>query len=98
MSLPKFVYIQGHKTLIKQTAALEDTEGKDTLGMADLLDHVIHIHKDMSPQAKRRILLHEATHHALWRNGLSQSISPELEEVMCQTFAYLYEELKGQGI
>jgi len=98
--LPKSITILGTPTTIKLSAKLpeEANSDRDTLGMADLLDHVIHVHKDLSPEAKKRILLHEVVHHALWRSGLSQSINGDLEEVMAQTFAYLYQELKRQGI
>jgi len=98
--LPKSITILGAPTAIKLSANLPEEAGseRDTLGLADLLDHVIHIHRDLSPDAKKRILLHEAAHHAMWRSGISQSINGDLEEVMAQTFAYLYQELKRQGI
>ena len=98
--LPKSITILGTPTAVKLSKSLPESpdENRDTLGLADLLDHIIHVHKDISAPAKRRIMLHEIWHHASWRNGISQSIPPELEEVMCQTFAYLYDELKRQGI
>lgn len=96
MRIPKNVTIQGHRTKIKLVSELPD--GKDTVGVADVLDHEILIHKDLSPEAKRRIMLHEIFHTAMWRSGVSQSIAPEIEEVLCQSFAYLFDELKRQKI
>lgn len=97
--LPKSVMILGHKTKIVHTRELPETpKDDDTIGLADILDHVIHVHKDLSKEAKRRIMLHEIYHHNLWRSGVDQSISKELQEVLCQNFAYLYDELKGQKI
>jgi hypothetical protein len=96
--LPKSVMILGHKTKIVHTKDLPVEKDDDTVGLADILDHVIHIHKDISKESKRRIMLHEIFHHAMWRNGATQSISKEMEEVLCQTFSYLYDELKRQNI
>ena len=97
MRIPKQVMILGHKVSIKQTSKLPSGDA-DTLGVADVLDDVIHLHKDMSNEAKYKILLHEIFHHALWANGVSQTISPEIEECIVQAFASVYREIKKQGI
>lgn len=97
MKIPKQVIILGHKVAIKQTSKLPGGD-KDTLGVADVLDDEIHIHKGMSDAAKHKILLHEIFHHALWANGVSQTISPEIEECIVQAFASVYREIKKQGI
>ena len=65
--IPKKVTIQGHETAIIITDKMPDEiHTKDTLGLADVLDHKIFIHKDLSPHAKEYILRHEIFHHALW--------------------------------
>jgi hypothetical protein len=77
---------------------MPDGESDEVLGVADVLDDRIYIHKNMSDLGKRKILAHEIYHHALFKNGVSQSLDPKIEEVLAQTFATLYFELKKQGL
>lgn len=98
--LPRSLTVLGVKIAIRQTDKLPmgDNENAEVLGVAEVLDDRIYIHKDMSELGKRKILAHEIFHHALFKNGVSQSITPQIEEVLCQSFATLYFELKKQGL
>jgi hypothetical protein len=92
----KSMRVLGAKIAIKSVSKLPMGD-EHTLGVADVLDQVTHVHKNLSKFAAPKILIHEAGHHAFWHSGVSQSISPELEEVLCQVFTRLYYELKEQG-
>jgi hypothetical protein len=70
----------------------------DTVGLADLTDDVIYLHKEMTEAAKQKILLHEIFHHAMWRNGVDQTLNASQLECLCQLFTYLYIEIKRQKL
>jgi hypothetical protein len=98
MSIPKSITILGHKTTVKQVKALPGDAEVDTLGVADLTDDIIYLHKAMSENAKQKILLHEIFHHAMWRNGVDQTLNGSQLECLCQMFTYLHLELKRQKL
>lgn len=99
MSVPRSVNILGHKTAIKCVKELpEDAGDTDTVGLACLTDDIIYLHNGLSDQAKHKILLHEIFHHAMWRNGVDQTLNASQMECLCQMFSYLYLELKRQKI
>lgn len=97
--IPRSVMVLGHKITIKQTEKfpVEDAE-RDILGLADILEETIYLHKNLPAKARNKVLIHELAHMGLYLSGASQSISPEIEETLCQMFANLYVELKRQGI
>ena len=98
MSVPKSVTILGHKTVVKQVRSLPDGIDVDTVGLADLTDDVIYLHKDLSDTAKKKILLHEIFHHGMWKNGVDQTLNASQLECLCQLFTYLYIEIKRQKL
>lgn len=95
--LPRSLTVLGVKIVIKQTDKLPMGDD-ETLGVADILDDKIFIHKNMSELGKRKILAHELWHHISFKSGVSQSVTPEIDEVLAQTFATVYFELKKQGL
>jgi hypothetical protein len=100
--LPKKIVILGDTVTIKQVddAQMDAFNGRsdETLGLAMLLDDAIAIRKTCPIKSKKLILLHEIFHIALYKSGVSQGISAEIEEVLCQNFARLFIELKRQGL
>ena len=100
--LPRKIDILGDTIQIKQVddATMDKFNGKadETLGLAMLLDSMIAIRKTCPEKSKKPILAHEIFHFALYQSGISQSISPEIEEVLCQTFSKLYFQLRKQGL
>lgn len=98
MALPKKVQILGESIQISLSDSLEESMGEDTLGVADLLEGKIHVHKRIPQASKHYILYHELWHHALWLTGLDQTMTKEQVEASCQTFATVFRQLKRQGL
>jgi hypothetical protein len=88
--------VLGAKIAIRRASKLPMGD-EHTLGVADVLEEVTHVHADLSKHAMPRIIIHEAVHHALWISGVSQVTRGESEETLCQIFTRLYYELKEQG-
>jgi hypothetical protein len=100
--IPRKIDILGDTIQIKQVddATMDKFNGKsdETLGLALLLESITLIRSTCPNPSKKKILVHEFVHFALYQSGISQSISPEIEEALCQTFSRLYFQLKKQGI
>lgn len=92
----KSMRVLGARIAIKSVSKLPMGD-ENTLGVAEVLDEVTYVHKDLSKHALPRIIMHESVHHALWISGVSQVINPATEETLAQVFTRLYYELKEQG-
>ncbi len=99
--MKKSLIIQGKRTPISMETDERMQEyaggGEKVLGLAFILEDKIAINKSVPRAAVKKIVAHEIFHLALYRVGASQSIPPEIEEVICQTFSQIYFELKSQG-
>ena len=56
-----------------------------TLGLCDRSNHIIYIEDSQSEREKIQTLMHEVIHAISFRVGLSQAISSELEEIVCES-------------
>lgn len=101
-TIPKKVSILGEIIEIKQVSEESfkqyTAKGEEILGLALLLERKILILSTIPETQKKNVLAHEIFHFMLYQSGASQSISPEIEEVLCQTFSKLYFQLKNQGV
>lgn len=102
MAMPKKIEILGEQVSV----CLRDesfigklfSNPEEILGLAILLESKIIINKSVPHGHRKKVLAHEVFHFALMQSGISQSLTPELEECLCQTFASLYFQLKNQGL
>lgn len=93
----KNMRVMGVKIAIKEVKKLRD--GDDgTLAIAYTLEHKTELLKSLPPVSKNNLLIHEAVHHLCWQSGLSQYLTKEQEEMVCQLFAAFHRELKEQGL
>ena len=81
MTLPKTLNIFGVKFKIK----LATLDGY--LGMCDRRTNIIWIEKNQTDKEKLHTLIHEVGHAVYGRVGLTQAVSPEVEEILVESFA-----------
>lgn len=93
----KTMRVMGQKIAVREVDRLPVGDD-ETLGVADILEHTTYILKSLPRAAKPNILVHEAVHHLCWQSGLSQYLTKEQEEMVCQLFAAFHRELKEQGL
>lgn len=98
MRIPKKLDVLGDTVKISLDERIEQVAGEGTLGLADLVEGKIFIHKGLSQRGKEYILLHEYWHHALWLSGIDQTLTTEQVESLCQTFATVYRQLCRQKV
>lgn len=99
--LPNKITVMGEKIAVKQSLKLLEqfeTASDEVLGLALILEDTIIIRKDIPEKSKPRVLVHEAAHHAMHKNGIDQYLSREQQEVLCQMISGLYFELKRCGV
>ena len=81
MSLPKSLKIFGQKFKVKVTNL------NGFLGLCDRSTSTIYIEVDQTTEEKWHTLLHEIGHAIIGRVGITQAISPEIEEVIVEALA-----------
>lgn len=89
MKLPKKLMILGQEFKIKEKPQkeIEKMLGQGTFGAMNYSDKLILIASDANELDKLLIFLHECGHAITHVNGLNQVMSPELQEVMVESFA-----------
>jgi Zn-dependent peptidase ImmA (M78 family) len=90
---PTSVTILGRKVKIKQGKGLT-YNGHQCLGLCNYDEKVIYLESEQNPEMKLDTLVHEATHFMLELTGISQKISDSENEIFCQLFTALYNDLK----
>lgn len=93
----KSINILGIKCPVKE-CDIKKTLSEDALGLTDLLENKIYIEKFQPEDSKKRTLVHEAVHVALWHSGVHFTLSPDMCETLCQVMSALYFELKKQKV
>lgn len=83
------VDILGKKVTIKRTArkTMSKEFGYPVDGYFCPSKYEIHIAKDMEKEKFKQTLLHELIHVCMNRVGADQVISPELQEILCESIA-----------
>lgn len=79
----KFVTLE---TLFKRS-------GQSAIGCLDWEKREILICKDLNERETALCLYHELTHAVHYATGLNQIISPEIQEILCETTASLIEDV-----
>lgn len=90
--IPKKISILGREYKIKQGVNLI-FNGVPVLGLCDSDKKVIYIEKNQSPEGKFATLCHECTHGFLYISGLDQKLSDSENELYCQLFTALFEDI-----
>jgi len=95
--MPKYVTIFGRKILVKlATREQLDMLFKDAAGIWDPTTRIIYIDKTAPKQAQLYWLYHEMGHAAKTFVGLDQVLPAELQEIICQSYATLIEDVLKQ--
>ena len=91
----KTITILGRKYKLKHMSRdkLLKIHGTPVHGLHDAMIRTIYIETDSSEQFRLGVLRHECVHAALAVTGLDQVIPPEFQEILCETFASLMEDL-----
>ncbi len=90
--IPKSIQILGRKFKIKQISNLK--YGQDqVLGLCDYSNKAIYIEKDQTDKEKLDTLYHECVHAMLAISGIDQKLTDSENEIMCQLFTALYNDL-----
>jgi hypothetical protein len=92
---PTTITILGRKIKIKQGKRLHYM-GQPCLGLCNYDEKTIYLEKDQSPEMKYDTLLHEIHHFYLELTGFSQKMSDAENEIACQMFTALYNDIKTQ--
>jgi hypothetical protein len=100
--MPKTIKIMGERVTVSlagdaQFAKYSDSP-QEILGLAVLLEKKILLRRGLSPDTLKKVLAHEIFHFILYESGVSQGISGEIEEVLCQAFSRAYFEMRAQRI
>lgn len=90
---PTSVVILGRKVKIKQGKGLF-YDGRPCLGLCDYDNKIIYIEKDQPEHTKMETLLHEIQHYFLELSGFSQKMSDAENEISCQLFTALVQDIK----
>lgn len=96
MRIPKKISVLGVAYTVKIVSAeqMRKETGSDTLvGQYDCYKRQILIKNVSSRKEMYATFLHEWAHALMWVNGVSQSLSCEMQEVMAQTLSYAIQEL-----
>lgn len=89
MKIPKSITILGRKIKISKVSPeiLRQLSGIEASGLFDGDDLVIYLNRELSEREMLITLNHEFGHSLLNTVGISQVISPELAEIICDSFA-----------
>ena len=93
--IPKFVIILGRKYILKMVSDQEITKIAGVLCEAcvELRTKQIFIVKDLPDDEKLIALFHEIQHISHLVSGISQVVSPELQEILCESTAQAFYDL-----
>lgn len=93
--LPNTVTILGRKYKIKELDfdKIEEFAGSPCEACVDIKNFKIYIVKDLSTYEKTIALFHEIQHISHYICGLSQVVSPELQEILCESTAQAFADL-----
>ena len=91
----KTIRILGRKYALKHMSRdkLLKLHGTPVHGLHDAERRLIYVETDSSESFRLSVLRHECVHAALAVTGLDQVIPPEFQEILCETFASLMEDL-----
>lgn len=67
--------------------------GQSAIGCLDWEKREILIYKDLNDRERALCLYHEFTHAVHYATGLNQIITPEIQEILCETTASLIEDV-----
>ena len=101
MKIPKTVTILGRKFALKQASqeVIDEYAGSPVEACVDIENSIILVRKDISDNDKILAIFHEAHHIAHYISGVSQVVSPEIQEIICeissQAIADLLRSLHG---
>jgi hypothetical protein len=95
--MPKYVTIFGRKIPVKLASREElDSLFKDAAGIWDPTTRIIYIDKSAPKETQLYWLYHEMGHATKTFVGLDQILPPELQEIICQSYATLIEDVLKQ--
>lgn len=89
------VEILGRSFRIKYVSfsVVSERAGQTAVGCMDWEKREILICKDLSERERVLTLYHEFTHVVHYATGLNQIITPEIQEILCETTASLIEDV-----
>jgi Zn-dependent peptidase ImmA (M78 family) len=93
---PKQVKILGRKFKIKYVTveAIAKKHGLAAVGLMDWEKKEIFISKALNEHDTLLTLVHEFVHVSHYVTGLNQVIAPEIQELLCETTAALFEDIR----
>lgn len=95
--MPKFVMVLGRKVPIKMLSKQElDKFIPHAEGIFDTYTRSIYICKSAPKHVQKYYLYHEIGHALKHFVGLDQVISPEVQEIIVQSYATLIEDILSQ--
>lgn len=90
---PTSIVILGRKVKIKQGRGLQYM-GHPCLGLCNYDEKIIYLEKEQPQEMKYDTILHEIYHFYLELTGFSQKMSDSENEIACQMFTALYNDIK----
>jgi Zn-dependent peptidase ImmA (M78 family) len=92
---PKQINVLGRKYKVKLISFKKLTEiaGQESYACVDYSNNVIFISENLSEYEKMISLFHEMAHICQITVGLNQVISPELQEIICESMANSFADL-----
>lgn len=92
--MPKYVTILGRKIPIKlATREQLDRIIPNAEGIWDGYNQIIYIYKAAPKHIQKYCLYHEIGHALLTFTGIDQTINPELQEIIVQSYATLIDDI-----
>lgn len=94
--MPKYVMIMGRKIpvkLVDQDVLDEMIEG--SIGLYDCHTRCIYINKTLPKHIQKYTLYHELGHVIMDLTGLDQVIHRQVQEIICQSYATLIEDIRN---
>jgi hypothetical protein len=94
-NFPKKITILGRKYSIKMTntETMVKIANFPCEACVDFNTKIIYIHKDLSQEEKLIGLFHETQHIAHMVSGASQVLSPEMQEILCESVSWAFYDL-----
>jgi len=95
MKIPKSVIILGRKFKLKQVSqmVIDEYAGSPVEACVDITNAIILVRKDIPENDKILAIFHETQHIAHHVCGISQVISQEMQEIICETSAQSFADL-----
>jgi Zn-dependent peptidase ImmA (M78 family) len=95
--MPTFVTVFGRKIPIKYIPKkVLDTYIQNAEGVWDTYTRTIYICKTAPKNIQQYYIYHEAGHAILHFTGLDQCLSPDIQEIICQSYATGLEDMMSQ--